>query len=224
MSNTLIFYSNTIRQDAPTHVIELKREYEMLVMFQLSRPLIKKIKSGCFASPKKALSSNTIFIDKNQDRTSLYCGSTNASTIGSEEGESRLDADLTDDTAVYYNKIIQDKVSRKDKKVKKILETLTKFEEQAITDGYVNKTLYAEFKSLVRKSLALCLLRYEDLRFQQFESICLSILFIVVGKLNLSKKQFLKIANKTFGKKLIKISFIRKARCFASINAICSSY
>lgn len=65
MSNTLIFYSNTIRQDAPTHVIELKREYEMLVMFQLSRPLIKKIKSGCFASPKKALSSNTIFIDKN---------------------------------------------------------------------------------------------------------------------------------------------------------------
>jgi hypothetical protein len=225
MPNTLIFNSSKYRQDANTHATELRREYEMLVMFQLSRPLIKKIKSGCFSSPTKALLSNKKAEDGDSSVLSGASLSTKASSAISSGEEPLSEAeDLSEENNAYFNGILQERVAKKDKKVKKILECLAKFEEQAIIDGYVNKATHKELSSLVRKSLALCVLRYENLRFQQFESICLCILFNVVSKLNLSKKSFLKVATKSFGKKLIKISFIRKARCFANINAICSSF
>lgn len=129
MSNTLIFNSTKIRQDATTHFLELRREYEMLVMFQLSRPIIKNLKSGSFASPKKPFSSATS-TKMELEAMSHATVSTKASFMDSDGEDSLQEAqDLSDDTNAQYAGIIQEKVNQNDKKVKKILESLTKFEE-----------------------------------------------------------------------------------------------
>lgn len=98
---------------------------------------------------------------------------------------------------------------------------MQKFEEKAIAGGFLQKEQAVLFRAQVYKTLAACLFKCELMRFQQYESMCLSILLNVVILCNLSIKDFLKIAGTSFDTKHVKLGLIRKSRCFETIQQIC---
>lgn len=178
------------------------------------------IKSGEFASPTFRPTRTNIF----QTQVECYgCGDLSQSSPSTKASSRISDCEMSslqEESISPCDEFLQGIQSSKDKKTKKLVKTLQRFEDNAILGGFLQKQQALLFRSQVYRMLAACLAKCEQMRFQQYESICLSILLNTVIRSNLSIKEFLKVATATFDSKHVKLGHIRKSRCFESVQQI----
>lgn len=104
------------------------------------------------------------------------------------------------------------------KRQKLFSEHFSKFEEILIQEKVIDKDTAQRLKLLNGHYLDFCFT--PDLKCQQLESICLSILLMSCDRIGLSKKIFVKMAKKVFKKGAVKLSRIRKSRCYTSVKKL----
>lgn len=90
MSNTIKINSLPLTNTAKECVSQLRREYEMLIMFQLARPILKRLKTNSgFSSPTKSptISPKTSLSFERDLYSSAHLSTRESSDISDQEEE-----------------------------------------------------------------------------------------------------------------------------------------
>lgn len=190
---------------------ELKKQTQMKMMIELSKttkiPQIKKMNE-----PSKSFLQRDFKSDQDLEIISLL----STSAEDSEESTLEEKEDLIVPKKNKSSGAVETNKYYLKKRLKKFSERFGKFEEILIHENVVNKDAIQKLKHLNTRFLEICF--DPDLKCQQMESICLSILLTSCDEIGLSKKNFVKMAKKVFKKGAVKISRIRKSRCYASVK------
>jgi hypothetical protein len=196
---------------------ELKQKYEMKMMFQLSRPLIKKIRLGSFPAPSGFFLSKAV-TSQNKKQAALEAISQTSTAASSDCSDDHSPTmDLEEPANSVYDEIIQDFLTQKDKRALRLVKMLSLFEERCAVERLLDRNQIDALRVVNRDYLGICLSKFQSLKCQQIDSVFLSILLLSTSKLGISKKIFLAICNKILPKKTVKVSFVRKARCYKVI-------
>ena len=192
-------------------VLGLKSDIESKLQYQLCRPLVKQIKCGEFAQPARAiLDKHTSSLEK--------CETISVSTAEPEPTEVKSKASASEVTQNRddMNSIIES--CKGEKKLKTVLNFLTKFEELCVEGAVVNADGLRSLNFYHRAILSKIVNGYDTVIYQHSESLCLAIVFVSTSKVGISKKTFLGIAKKLIRRKKVRLSSIRKSKCFSLLN------
>lgn len=201
----------TIEVPEPISLQLLKKEIEMKMMFILGKSLIKSLRNCEFTTPSPKL----IDILEEKDHNSAI------STTASESQERESGAKKTQETSKRIKQFeieLEDKSYYERKRQEYFLDCFSKFEELLIQGNHIDKVALEKLRSFNLQFLKF--LMNPDLKCQQADSICLSIFLLSSSKIGLSKKVFVKEAKKIFKKRAVKISRIKKSRCYASVKKL----
>lgn len=188
---------------------ELKSQIEMTIMQIFSNTLTTNLYQSNFRIPKSSYILKQAHHPENEE-ISVF------STTASSEAET-LEEECTFEKDQFLAKSEEQSYYGK-KRMKYFLDCFSKFEDMLVQSKSVNKVALQKFKSCNRQFLKFCF--DPDLRCQQADSICLSIFLLSSNKSGLSKKIFVKEAKKLFKNRVVKISRIRKSRCYASVKKL----
>ena len=202
-------------EQAPSRVTQAqKKVLENKMTLESSFNLIRKIQAGDFRAPSIS------FLQKRDPRKSQskipkrdHKWTTPHDEAPTDCGSSCLSRE--DSTIIQSTLVQSSKVTKRCKHVLKVFKT---FEELCISGRLLCPNQLVELGDLSRRMLQVCELDSSGLlRFQQADSISLAILLLCVSQLGISKKILIKEANKIYGKGTVKLSLIKRSRCFKTI-------
>lgn len=181
----------------------VRKKFEVKMMFQLTRPIVRQIKEKSFLKPsKKLLRSNKKSSEEVMESVST--------ADSSEEEEGRLKS--------LYDQLIRQEIANGELKIRVVLETFSKFEEtiyEAISPSKV-EILRSELFSMLGKVLE------ERVIYEAFSPLKLSIsmLFCSINRIGLKANQFLLLIKRITKNPFSTKTELRNSTCFKAVKRL----
>ena len=194
-----------------------KEQYATEMAFNMSQPVIRGIATNSFPTPsvnfiKKAGSSSTLSVP-----TGCPSVLEDLPKVFTVEREVATTPTTTTTTTTTTS-------NAKLKRKRKLLELkIDAFKKECLLLDILDPPKLKDLDLQVVKILDALMACDRIIHYQHAESIVISVLLFSCEIIGMSKKNFLKAAQKISSKKACKLSSIRKAKCFAQIKQVLSS-
>lgn len=195
-------------QQLNNYLQQFKQECELRIMFKVSTPTIKKLKTNGFSSPQN------FFLSKADDNLSVSTADT------ASKPEPELEISQFQPPKPDYSTLISKSLENGHKKFTTVSKAVELFEEKCLVSKAMNKAELIQFRKCAFSYLEKVAEKYEIFTHQHADSVILALLFLVVDRIGFSKKKFLRNVDLVCKKKCTKLSTIKKSKCFGYMKAI----
>lgn len=199
-----------------TRIAEIQSQYLQLtenmikkIFTEMNKETITILASGKLPIPTKILQRRKIVKStrKMSESTEVSSHKNNSNSSRKTEEDESKPAGLT----------TKDILSA-DKKFKVVMSMLHNFEERCISNKVMGKQKHQDFRNHSRGCLGHMIHNSEAVNYKSSDRIGLAILLHSAIKVGMSKKNFLGQAQPIAKNKNLRISFIRKSKCYAILK------